>query len=430
MATEIAELPKLPLSPKNPGDPTFSAYCKQLFAQPSQLLRLNESPVAFRNQNLRELAAHPEVGQSPPAVLDRRSFTVTGQDGSDIFAPSLSRLIANQFFTANPPVHKPVRQVLAPHLMPVSVAALEPLAVRIAAELARELSELEGFDFCSRFAAQLCGRFFGELIGMTPAEERRVIELMAELGPMFLLQKSVSELRAADAAARAYMDLIAAVADRSCEAGENMLLKTMAKELSMLRVKSDPTRAGMVPDSVGLLLASNLLDGFHTAAVAASSAVYLLLMHPAERACVRDDLSLTRAAVHEALRLLSPLTITQRFTLSEIEYAGVRVPAGTSIVMLWAVGNRDPAAFPDPDRFLLTRNHRHETTFGGGVHVCPGRYVADMLARVTIREICRKPWHMSLATSGVEWVERSMLCQLASLPVALRDKTRLRRPGE
>jgi cytochrome P450 len=419
MATEIAELPAAPLSPTAPGHPDFPAFCRQLFARPARLLRMGESPVAFRNEDLRLLGAHPEVGQSPPALLDRRSFTVAGKDGRPVFASSLSRLIGHQFFTANPPVHKPVRHVLAPHLMPLSVAAMEPLATRLAAELARELSGVGQFDFCSQYAGRLAARFFGELIGMTAAEEVRVAALMAELGPMFLLEKSVAELCVADQAARAYMELIEAVAARTCKAGTHALLNTMAGELATLQVAGDSERAGLVPESLGLLLASNLLDGFHTAAVAASSTAYLLLMHPEERTRVRDDPALTRTAVHEALRLLSPLTVTQRFALGEVEYAGVRIPAGTPIVMLWAVGNRDPAAFPEPDRFLLTRHHRHETTFGAGVHVCPGRYVADMMARVTIREVCGEPWRMSLDTSGVEWVERSILCQLVSLPVTL-----------
>jgi hypothetical protein len=80
-----------------------------------------------------------------------------------------------------------------------------------------------------------------------------------------------------------------------------------------------------------------------------------------------------------------PLTVTQRFALSEVEYAGV--------------------------------------------HVCPGRYVADMMSRVTIREVCGEFWRMSLDTNGVEWVERSMLCQLASLPVRLTATARSERPA-
>jgi hypothetical protein len=36
---------------------------------------------------------------------------------------------------------------------------------------------------------------------------------------------------------------------------------------------------------------------------------------------------------------------------------------------------------------------------------------------------------MSLDTSGVEWVERSMLCQLASLPVALTEMAGSERPA-
>lgn len=424
MSIEIAELPATTLPLTSPGDPAFSAHCRRLFAQPARLLRLQDSPVAFRNEDLRQLAAHPEIGQSPPALLDRRAFTVIDEDGRGVFAASLSRLIANQFFTANPPIHKPVRHVLAPHLMPLSVAALEPLAARLAAELARELSQVQEFDFCSRFAARLVARFFGELIGMTAEEQVRVAELMADLNPMFLLDKSVGELRAADAAAHAYMALIEQVSERTLSAGHNALLNTMAAELATLHLASDTERAGVVPESVGVLLASNLLDGFHTAAVAASSTVYMLLKHPEERARVHEDPKLARAAVHEALRLLTPLTVTQRFALSEIEYAGIRIPAGTSIVMLWAVGDRDPLTFPEPDRFSLLRHHRHETTFGGGVHVCPGRYVADMIARVTIQEVCRGPWHMSLDTPSVEWVDRSMLCQLASLPVALTTGAR------
>ncbi len=305
--------------------------------------------------------------------------------------------------------------------MPRSVAALEPVAVRLARSLAEDLASVKEFDFYSMFAMRLTARFFGELVGMTGPEELEVAQVISELQPMFLLQKSVSELNAADTAARGYISLMERVADRSRVPGQNTLLDTMAKELAAIEVSSDPERGGMVPQSLGLMLASNLLDGFHTAAVAASSTLYLLLKHPEAKVAVREDPSLARAAVHESLRLLSPLTVTQRFALKDLEYTGVRIPEGTPIVMLWAVGNRDPAAFSDPDEFRLTRHHRHETTFGGGIHVCPGRYVADMIAQVTIRELCRERWDLVFGSGDVEWIDRSIMCQVGVLPVVLRD---------
>jgi cytochrome P450 len=169
-------------------------------------------------------------------------------------------------------------------------------------------------------------------------------------------------------------------------------------------------------------MASNLIDGFHTAAVAASSSVYLLLRNPQELAQVRAQPALARAAVFEALRLLSPLTVTQRYTLNEIEYANVRIPAGTPVMMMWAIGNRDPQAFTDPDAFSLARPRRNETTFGGGLHICPGRYVAGMIAETVVKEVCAANVRISLAVESCDWFGRSVLCQLVSMPVTLTSQ--------
>jgi len=45
-----------------------------------------------------------------------------------------------------------------------------------------------------------------------------------------------------------------------------------------------------------------------------------------------------------------------------------------------------------------------------------------MIVRIPIREIFRERWHMGLDVNRVEWIGRSMLCQLASLPVVLTEK--------
>ncbi len=95
-------------------------------------------------------------------------------------------------------------------------------------------------------------------------------------------------------------------------------------------------------------------------------------MNPDALAQVRADRSLCANAVFEGLRLDPPLTLSQRFALEDFEFDGVLVRKGMQVAMLWGAGNRDPEAFPEPDRYDLTRSPRGATTFGGGVRMCMG----------------------------------------------------------
>jgi cytochrome P450 len=418
MATQIQDLPAIEVTRAipTPGQPGFEDFCKTLFANTSALVRLGDTPVVFRNAELRKFAALPQVGAPPPVFYDTTSFTVKDETGST-FAPSLSELVGNQVICANPPVHTAVRKVLAPHLMPKSVALLEPAAARIAEGIAAELSEQDEFDFCEHFAAKLAARFFGEFLGMTAEEKISVARHIHDLAPMFLRDKNAAELLAADRASRNFTDLITLAVDRKLSDGQPSLFHSMAAELAAIKLPSAPESDGLVPESLGVLIAANMMDAFHTSGVAASASAFLLLMHPAYLDKVRSDTALIRPAVHEALRLLSPLTVTLKITRQELEFGGCIIPINTPVVMLWAVGNRDSSVFADPDRYVIERNHGFESTFGGGMHICPGRYVADMISQVALREVLMHPWQLKQEALPPSFVDRSILSQLRSLQI-------------
>jgi cytochrome P450 len=90
--------------------------------------------------------------------------------------------------------------------------------------------------------------------------------------------------------------------------------------------------------------------------------------------------------------------------------------------MLWAVGNRDPSMFADPDRYIIERNHGFESTFGGGAHICPGRYVADMISQVALREVLKHPWQLDPEALPAPFIDRSILSQLRSLRIRVRAR--------
>jgi cytochrome P450 len=122
-------------------------------------------------------------------------------------------------------------------------------------------------------------------------------------------------------------------------------------------------------------------------------------------------------AIAEALRLEPPVIMLGRWVLRDVEMAGVLLPKGAELVMLWAAGNLDPDAFPDPERFDLSRRLQGATTFGGGAHICPGRHAAVMMTRVLLETITEEGLSFDRIENSERWLDRHLMCQLETLEV-------------
>ncbi|MBB5953807.1 hypothetical protein FHS29_000377 [Saccharothrix tamanrassetensis] len=144
-----------------------------------------------------------------------------------------------------------------------------------------------------------------------------------------------------------------------------------------------------------------LVAGHETTANMIALSTLLLLRHPDQLALLRDsaDPTVVTRAVEELLRLLN---IThggrRRFATADIEVAGQVVRAGEGLVMPNDIANRDPAAFPDPDRLDITRDARHHIAFGFGVHQCLGQPLARLELELVYRTLFRRLPGLRLAT--------------------------------
>lgn len=119
--------------------------------------------------------------------------------------------------------------------------------------------------------------------------------------------------------------------------------------------------------------------------------MWLLAHHPEQWARVRADPSLVPNAIDEALRLESPIQSFSRCTTEDTEVAGVSVPAGSRVLVLFGAANRDPLAFTDPDVFDVTRPNANEhLALGHGRHACPGGHLAKMEIRALVHELVRR----------------------------------------
>jgi cytochrome P450 len=85
-------------------------------------------------------------------------------------------------------------------------------------------------------------------------------------------------------------------------------------------------------------------------------------------------------------------------------------------MMHYGAANRDPEAFPNPDKFDVHRKGKKILTFSVGVHVCIGRELAKLEARVTLNSLRKRYPKLILVNEG-ERVGPFMFWGRSKLPV-------------
>ncbi|MGY1774197.1 cytochrome P450 [Blastococcus sp. SYSU D00813] len=101
-----------------------------------------------------------------------------------------------------------------------------------------------------------------------------------------------------------------------------------------------------------------------------------LLERPDVLAAVREDRSLLRPAIEEALRWQPTDPMFSRFVTADTDFHGVHLPRGAVVHIALGAANRDPARWDRPDEFDIRRPPRPMLAFGGGPHICLGMHVA------------------------------------------------------
>ena len=141
---------------------------------------------------------------------------------------------------------------------------------------------------------------------------------------------------------------------------------------------------------------------------------------PDEMAALRADAALMPGAIEELLRFTNPVeAVAMRYTREPVTIAGVDVPARATVMALISAANRDPDAFPDPDRLDLRREGRGHLALGAGAHYCLGASLARLEARVAFTALLDRfpKLRLDRARDAVDWRDPGALRGLKRLPV-------------
>ena len=287
------------------------------------------------------------------------------------------------FLSLDPPDHTRLRRLAAKAFTPRRIALLEPRIRQITAELLAGAAAAGQLEVVSQLAYPLPVRIISELLGVPVEDHPRFAGWSARLAhslqpgfglsPEEALIRAESAQAASDEFAEYFRGLIAA---RRARPAEDLLSAMVAAEDNGEMLTEDE----LIATCILLLVA-----GHETTVGLISNAILALLRHPGQLAQLAADPEMAAGAIEETLRYDAPVQMTGRVAKGPMPVGGLTASTGALVLLLLAAAGRDPAMYPDPDRFDIRRGVTNHLAFAAGPHFCLGAPLARLEATVAVR---------------------------------------------
>ncbi|HTN27974.1 MAG TPA: cytochrome P450 [Burkholderiales bacterium] len=309
---------------------------------------------------------------------DRLSpFFATLPSGAAGRIESLVRYLSPWMVFRDPPDHTRLRRLASKVFTLKAMRAMRPNVEAIAAHLLAEIGERESFDFIAAFAGPLPALVIMDLLGVPRTELARVKRLSDDIALFIGSSRGAAEkYAAAESATKEMTDFFRAliVARRAAPQAD------VLSELVHVQDAGDRlTEDELIATCILLLFAGHETTTNHIA-----NGLLALMRFPGEMQKLRADPSLAQRAVEELLRYDGPTTAQGRIVQVEHALHGRTLKPADRVFLMLNSANRDPRAYPDPDRVLLERDGVPHLAFGFGLHICLGFPLARLEGEVSL----------------------------------------------
>ena len=370
------------------------AYLTADHALAHELLRSDDFRVLIFGSNL----------PAPLRWLERRTR-------DDLLHP----LRAPSLLAVEPPDHTRYRKTVSAVFTPRAVAALRDRVEQTAAELLDRLAGESGVvDIVGRYCSQLPVSIISDILGVPESERSRVLEFGELAAPSLDIGLPWRQYRSVQRGIGGFSAWLAEhLQQLRREPSDNLMSQLIqTAESGSAETYLDEKELQAI---AGLVLAA----GFETTVNLLGNGIRMLLDAPEQVDALRRRPELWPNAVEEILRLESPVQLTARIALNDIEMAGRRLHRGDLVLVYLAAANRDPSVFPDPHRFDIEReNAGRHLAFSGGRHFCLGAALARAEGEVGLRTFFERFPEVRAAGAGSRR-ETRVLRGWSSLPVTL-----------
>lgn len=310
------------------------------------------------------------------------------------------------------PDHTRMRNLVSKAFTPNVIQSLRPRIQALVDELLDTVKVKGRMDVIEDFAFPLPATVISEMLGIPPTDRDQfrvwasgIIAFQGSARPavetVFHAQDCVRE-------ARAYFREL--FKERQRKKGDDLISGLVAAEEQGDKL----SEAELMTTCVTMLI-----GGHETTTGLLSNGLFLLLKHPDQMQRLKDDLTLIPDAIYEMLRYESPVQRGFRLVKKDTKIYGTSIRKGDMLCLLLAAGNRDPQAYPDPDRFDITRDNKKHNFFGGGIHYCLGAPLATLEGHIVFKTLLQRFPDMKLENDYPQWEDASMLRRLKLLPVSI-----------
>lgn len=266
------------------------------------------------------------------------------------------------------PDHLRLRRLVSKAFTPRVIERLRPFMRTTATELAGRIAVAGGCEFMDEFADPLPVAVMCELLGVPAGDYNLFRRWSTDMGLVFSFTVAAMHDRVEEAVVGLYGYVDGLIAQRRAQPRDDLLSALVAAEEAGDRLSSDELRN----------LAVTLVFAAHdTTRNQLGQAMVAFAAHPDQWRLLGARPDLAAQAVEEVMRWAPTVPTIYRFALEDVELDGVRIPAGTFVLVCAAAANRDPRVFPGGGGFDITRQREvGHLTFGGGPHFCLGAATA------------------------------------------------------
>ena len=340
-----------------------------------------------------------EISRDPARFCSSRGALV-----NDPMRTSTPPLKAPSIIHMDPPDHVGFRKLVNREFTPRAITSLEPRIRELARTVLDRTPDSGEFDFVDLVAAPFPLLVIAELLGIPDADRadfRRWSDATIEA-----MDKPPAETAKAIGELSGY--LMEHVATKAANPGDDVVSMLVGAEIDGHRLDAG---------ELLIFLITLLVAGNETTRTLISGGTLTLFEHPDQRADLAADPALLPGAVEECLRWVTPIQAFARTVTADTSVGGFDVQQDDYLILLYASGNRDEAAFgPTASSFDIRRDASPPNlAFGFGEHLCLGAALARMETRVLFGEmLARRPSYV--ITGEPRWVPSSLVRAMHSMP--------------
>jgi cytochrome P450 len=299
---------------------------------------------------------------------------------------------------ADPPLHTTHRRAVFPELVARRMRALEDHIRALSAATVASALRHNNFDFMATMGNIVPITVVAKLIGFRDTNPMQLLRAAFESTTMVGGTMPLDRLNDLVTRIGVIQEWIADQVWATGEGDDDTILLAVRRALD-----AGTLQMGEVQTILHTLLSA----GGESTTSLLGNAVRMLAEDPELQQRLRDHPEDIDAFVEEALRLESPFRQMMRSVPHDTTLGGTDIEAGSTALLLFAAGNRDPAQFDEPDRVDLTRESpKRHLAFGHGIHFCVGAALARIEARAVLTELLEQTRNFTLDPDHApQWVD-------------------------